>query len=117
MLTVNTCFKTGHVFRSSQSGLEETLGFRPACVSDAVDKEFSVLFVIDTNSEIRKVNNRFNKNQLVSLISKIYFCHKIIHVSDSSSVHNQERIHSTLNNGIQGVPGEMDKTSGECSLC
>ena len=85
--------------------------------SGLVDKEFSVLFVIDTNSEIRKVNNRFNKNQLVSLISKIYFCHKIIHVSDSSSVHHQERIHSTLNNGIQGVPGEMDKTSGECSLC
>jgi hypothetical protein len=35
MLAVNTCFKTGHVFRSSQSGFEKTLGYGPACVSDA----------------------------------------------------------------------------------
>jgi len=28
------------------------------------------------------------------------FCHETLHVSDSSSVHHQEIIHCTLNNGI-----------------
>jgi hypothetical protein len=29
------------------------------------------------------------------------FCHEILHVSDSSSVHHQEFIHCTFNNGIR----------------
>ena len=34
------------------------------------------------------------------LISQIYFWNKILHVSDSSSVHHQEFFHCTHNNGI-----------------
>jgi len=32
----------------------------------------------------------YNENQLVALISQIYFWNKTLHVSDSSSVHHQE---------------------------
>jgi len=35
-----------------------------------------------------------------ALISQIYFWRETLHVSDSSSVHHQELIHSTLSNGI-----------------
>jgi len=36
------------------------------------------------------VTNSYNKTQLDALISHIYFWHKTLHVSDSSSVHHQE---------------------------
>ena len=37
-----------------------------------------------------KVLFPYNKNQLDTLISQIYFWNKILHVSDSSSLHHQK---------------------------
>ena len=37
------------------------------------------------------------------------FCHETLHVSDSSSVHNQEFIHCTLSNGICHTAVEQDQ--------
>ena len=37
------------------------------------------------------------------------FCHETLHVSDSSSVHHQEFIHSTLNKGICRTAFEQDQ--------
>jgi hypothetical protein len=62
--------KQGECSGSNQAWFPETLSFGLACASDGkknwkmkresevVDKEIAVLFVIDTNCEIRKVNDQ-----------------------------------------------------------
>jgi len=45
--------------------------------------------------------NSYNKDQLDSLISQIYFWNKTLHVSNSSSVHHQESrtVHTAIHTG------------------
>jgi hypothetical protein len=66
--TVSTCFIRGQVFHKSQAGFEKSFRLRPVCASDGkktwktkqewgvADEELSVLCVIDTGCEIKRVN-------------------------------------------------------------
>ena len=45
------------------------------------------------------------------------FCHETLHVSDSSSVHHQEFIHCTLNNGICHTAFEQEQDGTAVPSC
>jgi hypothetical protein len=111
-----TCCKIGAFLRSAaeESALlvhDATLQVIESRITDSIVKHFQVLLTLERDGiRLRLKAVSFTRKWQSTGLFMIkttrctnftnLFWHETLHVSDSSSVHHQEFIHCTLNNGI-----------------